>query len=109
MVDADEIDEELQTEVTEECSKFGEVNRVIIYQEKQGEEEDADVIVKVFVEFSQPEGKLNRASASCSKTRSRYGQVLEPLPRERFGREICSVDEKVVSVRHSTHQFRLCS
>ncbi len=57
MVDADEIDEELQTEVTEECSKFGEVNRVIIYQEKQGEEEDADVIVKVFVEFSQAEGK----------------------------------------------------
>ena len=53
MVDAEEVDEELETEVTEECSRFGEVTRVIIYQEKQGEEDDAEVIVKIFVEFSQ--------------------------------------------------------
>eukprot|EP00794_Sanderia_malayensis_P005472 gene5472-6156_t len=55
MVEADEVDEELQTEVTEECSKFGEVLRVIIYQEKQSEAEDAETIVSVFVEFNQPE------------------------------------------------------
>ena len=57
MVDIEDVDEELETEVTEECSRFGEVSRVIIYQEKQGEEEDAEVIVKIFVEFSEPEGK----------------------------------------------------
>lgn len=56
MVDAEEVDEELETEVTEECSRFGEVVRVIIYQEKQGEEDDAEVVVKIFVEFSQSSG-----------------------------------------------------
>ena len=56
MVTVEDVDDDLETEVTEECSKFGEVLRVIIYQEKQGEEEDADIIVKVFVEFGQPEG-----------------------------------------------------
>jgi len=55
MVTVEDVDEDLETEVTEECSKFGEVLRVIIYQEKQGEDEDADTIVKVFVEFNQPE------------------------------------------------------
>lgn len=52
MVGPEDIDDELEGEVTEECGKFGAVNRVIIYQEKQGEEEDAEVIVKIFVEFS---------------------------------------------------------
>ena len=52
MVDPKDIDDDLEGEVTEECGKFGAVNRVIIYQEKQGEEEDAEIIVKIFVEFS---------------------------------------------------------
>ncbi|XP_031419126.1 poly(U)-binding-splicing factor PUF60a isoform X4 [Clupea harengus] len=52
MVGPEDIDDELEGEVTEECGKFGAVNRVIIYQEKQGEEEGAEVIVKIFVEFS---------------------------------------------------------
>ncbi|XP_070545275.1 poly(U)-binding-splicing factor PUF60-like isoform X3 [Ptychodera flava] len=54
MVTVDDLDDELEGEVTEECGRFGTVNRVIIYQEKQGEEEDAEVIVKLFVEFSLP-------------------------------------------------------
>ena len=58
MVSVEEIDEDLEEEVTDECSRFGEVRRVIIYQERQGEEEDADVIVKIFVEFSKPSGKF---------------------------------------------------
>ncbi|XP_054169036.1 poly(U)-binding-splicing factor half pint-like [Oppia nitens] len=53
MVGVEDIDDELESEVTEECGKFGSVNRVIIYQEKQSEEEDAEIIVKIFVEFSQ--------------------------------------------------------
>ena len=58
MVTFEEIDEDLENEVTDECSRFGEVNRVVIYQEKQGEEDSAEVIVKIFVEFSAPKGRL---------------------------------------------------
>ncbi|XP_022098275.1 poly(U)-binding-splicing factor PUF60-like isoform X2 [Acanthaster planci] len=54
MVDKEDLDDDLEGEVTEECGKFGQVNRVVIYQERQGEEEDAEVIVKIFVEFSDP-------------------------------------------------------
>jgi poly(U)-binding-splicing factor PUF60 len=43
--------------VTDECGKYGLVNRVIIYQERQSEEEDAEIIVKIFVEFSAPSGE----------------------------------------------------
>lgn len=55
MVGPEDIDEMLQEEIQDECSKFGVVERVIIYNEKQSEFEDdemADVIVKIFVEFS---------------------------------------------------------
>jgi len=52
MVGPEDLDDELETEVTDECGKFGVVNRVIIYQERQGEEADAEIIVKIFVEFS---------------------------------------------------------
>ena len=56
MVGVEDLDEDLEHEVTDECSKFGTVNRVVIYNEKQGEEEDAEVIVKIFVEFTQTSG-----------------------------------------------------
>ena len=54
MVTPDEVDEDLEDEVQEECSKYGQVERVIIYQERQSEDDDADVIVKIFVEFKTP-------------------------------------------------------
>ncbi|XP_029970132.1 poly(U)-binding-splicing factor PUF60a isoform X1 [Salarias fasciatus] len=60
MVGPDDIDDDLEGEVTEECGKFGRVKRVIIYRERQGEEVDADVIVKIFVEFSEA-AEMNRA------------------------------------------------
>ncbi|XP_045908050.1 poly(U)-binding-splicing factor PUF60a [Micropterus dolomieu] len=60
MVGPDDIDDDLEGEVTEECGKFGRVKRVVIYQERQGEEDDADVIVKIFVEFSEA-AEMNRA------------------------------------------------
>ena len=58
MVGPEDLDDELEAEVTDECGKFGIVNRVIIYQEKQSEDEDAEVIVKIFVEFHDQSGKL---------------------------------------------------
>ncbi|KAL5280305.1 PUF60 family protein [Megaselia abdita] len=62
MVGIEDVDETLQDEIQDECSKFGIVERVIIYNEKQTEnedDEDAEVIVKIFVEFS--------ASSECLK------------------------------------------
>ena len=59
MVGIEDLDDDLEGEVTEECGKFGQVNRVVIYQERQGEEEDAEVIVKIFVEFSDQSGELS--------------------------------------------------
>ncbi|XP_018909855.1 poly(U)-binding-splicing factor half pint isoform X2 [Bemisia tabaci] len=56
MVGPEDVDETLQEEIQDECSKYGLVQRVIIYNEKQSEEVDdhnAEVIVKIFVEFSQ--------------------------------------------------------
>lgn len=63
MVTAEEMDDDLEDEVTEECGKYGKVNRVIIYQEKQGEEVDAEIIVKIFVEFSSHEEGENGVNA----------------------------------------------
>jgi poly(U)-binding-splicing factor PUF60 len=57
MVTPEDVDDTLQDEITEECNRFGTVNRVIIYQERQSDEEDAPVVVKIFVEFSKPDGK----------------------------------------------------
>jgi poly(U)-binding-splicing factor PUF60 len=65
MVGPEDVDEELENEITDECGKFGEVERVIIYQEKQGEEEDADVIVKIFVEFVNAKS-LEKATESLN-------------------------------------------
>ncbi|VEN53118.1 unnamed protein product [Callosobruchus maculatus] len=54
MVGPEDVDEMLQEEIQEECSKFGAVERVIIYNEKQSEDdEDSEIIVKIFVEFSE--------------------------------------------------------
>ncbi|XP_071050867.1 poly(U)-binding-splicing factor half pint isoform X2 [Onthophagus taurus] len=53
MVGPEDVDQTLQEEIEEECTKFGNVERVIIYNEKQSEDDDTDVIVKIFVEFTE--------------------------------------------------------
>ncbi|XP_013065527.2 poly(U)-binding-splicing factor PUF60-like isoform X1 [Biomphalaria glabrata] len=74
MVGPEDLDDDLESEVTDECGKFGHVIRVIIYQERQSEEEDAEVIVKIFVEFSSQE-EVERA---CNSLNARFfgGRVV---------------------------------
>jgi len=55
MVGHEDVDEDLQDEIQEECSKYGQVDNVIIYQERQSEDENAEIHVKIFIEFSSPE------------------------------------------------------
>lgn len=52
MVGPEDVDEELQEEIQQECGKYGKVENVIIYQEKQDDSDEAEVRVKIFVEFS---------------------------------------------------------
>jgi hypothetical protein len=61
MVGAEDVDEDLESEVIDECSTYGSVNRVVIYQEKQSDADDAEVLVKIFVEFHQPSGNSDTA------------------------------------------------
>ncbi|XP_073997095.1 poly(U)-binding-splicing factor hfp isoform X2 [Rhodnius prolixus] len=69
MVAPEDVDESLQEEIQEECSKFGIVDRVIIYNEKQSEDdENADIIVKIFVEFS----KMREAEDARDALNGRY-------------------------------------
>ncbi|XP_022339617.1 poly(U)-binding-splicing factor PUF60-like isoform X2 [Crassostrea virginica] len=68
MVGPEDLDSELENEVTDECGKYGNVNRVIIYQEKQSEEEDAEIIVKIFVEFSAQ----SEVEKACAALNGRY-------------------------------------
>ncbi len=74
MVGAEDIDESIEGEVSEECSKFGEVERVIIYQEKLEDDEvdgamvesgagGESIIVKIFVVFSAEQAVLDAVQA----------------------------------------------
>jgi len=84
MVGPEDIDDDLEGEVTEECGKFGAVNRVIIYQEKQGEEDDAEVIVKIFVEFSEA-SEMNKAIQALNNRWFAGRKVIaEVYDQERF-------------------------
>ena len=58
MVTAEDLDEDLEEEVTSECSKHGSVERVVIYQERQSAEDDAEVVVKIFVLFLTAAGEF---------------------------------------------------
>ena len=61
MVGPEDVDETLQEEIQDECSKYGAVEKVVIYKEKQTDNDDDefdDVIVKIFVLFSMSSGKF---------------------------------------------------
>lgn len=68
MVTPEEVDGDLQDEITEECNRFGQTVRVVIYQEAQSEDERAEVIVKIFVEFKEQ----SEAEAAVDGLNGRY-------------------------------------
>lgn len=64
MVAADEVDEALHHEIQEECSKWGRVGRLVIYNERQNEDDDpAHADVKIFVQFAEPDEAVAAAGA----------------------------------------------
>lgn len=69
MITEEELDDDFEEEVKEECeTKYGPVNEVLVYLEKQSEEEDAEILVKVFVEFAHHE----TAKIAKSKLHGRF-------------------------------------
>ena len=66
MVTVEDLDEDLEEEVTSECSKHGAVDRVVIYQERQSSEDDAEVIIKIFVQFNMPAGTHKGGIKICT-------------------------------------------
>ncbi len=54
MVGLEDLDEFLQEEVQEECSKYGQVDQVVICKFDQGG--GLGEVVKIFVRFSLPQG-----------------------------------------------------
>eukprot|EP00240_Pyramimonas_obovata_P004942 CAMPEP_0118927142 /NCGR_PEP_ID=MMETSP1169-20130426/4680_1 /TAXON_ID=36882 /ORGANISM="Pyramimonas obovata, Strain CCMP722" /LENGTH=390 /DNA_ID=CAMNT_0006868847 /DNA_START=315 /DNA_END=1488 /DNA_ORIENTATION=- len=57
MVGPGEVDEDLEDEVAEECSKYGEVVRVMIF-EVTDPNWPAQEAVRIFVEFTKPDGAV---------------------------------------------------
>ncbi len=57
MVGPEDVDEELEREVTDECSKYGAVEKVVIYQERQSERA-GDVVIKIFILFQNADGTV---------------------------------------------------
>jgi len=54
MVTADEIDEDLQSEITSECSKYGEVVKVVVWIVPESPSDE----VRIFIQFNSTEGMI---------------------------------------------------
>uniref|UniRef100_S4NN33 Poly U binding factor 68kD n=3 Tax=Pararge aegeria TaxID=116150 RepID=S4NN33_9NEOP len=69
MVAAADVDEALHHEIQEECSKWGRVERLVIYNERQSEDDDpAHADVKIFVQFAD----ADEAAAAAAALAGRY-------------------------------------
>ncbi|KAI0984718.1 hypothetical protein GJ496_002629 [Pomphorhynchus laevis] len=78
MVDAQDVDDELEADINEECSKYGKVTKVVISEERRRCDElssDAfrsddndvpesnDIVIKIFVEFDHAKSANNAIEA----------------------------------------------
>eukprot|EP01116_Phalansterium_solitarium_P005842 TRINITY_DN1802_c0_g1_i2.p1 TRINITY_DN1802_c0_g1~~TRINITY_DN1802_c0_g1_i2.p1 ORF type:complete len:388 (-),score=180.69 TRINITY_DN1802_c0_g1_i2:327-1490(-) len=85
MVGADDLDDDLETDVTSECSKFGIVERVVIYQEH--EQNTAKVTVKIFILFSQS-AEADKATKALNGRWFGGRQIKSELfPMEKFNKQ----------------------
>ncbi|ORX57306.1 hypothetical protein BCR36DRAFT_395394 [Piromyces finnis] len=64
MVTANEIDEELQSEITSECSKYGEVTKVVVWIVPESPSDE----VRIFIQFNTTEA----AAKANSELNGRY-------------------------------------
>ncbi|CAL8078360.1 unnamed protein product [Calicophoron daubneyi] len=81
MVGPDDCDDDLESEVKEECCNYGTVDRVVIYQEL---DESGAVIIKIFVVFTESES-VDRAIAALDGRYFAGRQVIaEPYDLEKF-------------------------
>lgn len=62
MVGPEDCDDDLETEVNDECCNYGPVERVVIYQEL---DEEGQLIIKIFVVFTDFEA-VDRAISSLN-------------------------------------------
>ncbi|XP_037077720.1 poly(U)-binding-splicing factor half pint-like [Pollicipes pollicipes] len=78
MVGPEDVDDMLQDEISDECNRFGQVQRVVIYHEAQGDHDGAEVVVKIFVEFAEAQ----EAEAARSALNGRYfgGRLVKAEP-----------------------------
>ena len=53
MVGPGEVDEDLSSEIGEECSKYGEVLQVTVFEQPQAEQPPETEAVRIFVRFSK--------------------------------------------------------
>eukprot|EP00744_Colponema_vietnamica_P006816 GILI01009879.1.p1 GENE.GILI01009879.1~~GILI01009879.1.p1 ORF type:complete len:389 (-),score=138.15 GILI01009879.1:202-1200(-) len=83
MVGPNDIDEGLTEEVTDECGHYGNVEWVLIYKERQSENED-DVIVKIFVVFSDLVGCQKAINALNGRWFAGRKVVAESYPEDKF-------------------------
>ncbi len=79
MVGPGEVDDELDREVSEECSRFGKVERCLIFEVTDGSA-TPETAVRIFVSFSSiasaQKGLFSRTSPSASKSAlTRYVSV----------------------------------
>lgn len=84
MVGPGEVDEDLQPEVIEECSKYGEVSNCLVFEIPHGAPDDE--AVRIFVEFQ----RLESAIKSVVDLNGRFfgGRTVKAsfFPEERFSR-----------------------
>ena len=58
MVGAGEVDEDLEPETAEECSKYGDVMKVVIFEMPKTPDASSDDAVRIFVQFKRMESAI---------------------------------------------------
>jgi len=95
MVDADSVDDELEAEVSDECSKFGRVTHVSVSSERRDDNCEPPTSssgdVKVFVEFTAQSGNSTgppTCSVAGQTSNARWCLSSVTLPAGRRARRV---------------------